>query len=264
MDQRGHPGVGRQIKVKARSRSSCGSDPLQGTTSKHLHSHPECRPLWAGAEGSGDVEVWAGLMSRYRLNTPPFGCWIFQILRFRYRCTQDDIEGWFSQQKWRVELAFRHILFSSASMADGRGIRMHAMPVFFCFPHGTVEDSAGIAGNSPFGERLAWCGPYSSPITLRGIRGSSLVSAGGMPAVRLRRADVVRVGAFRSYRAVDLCLVARSIYGPIGSRTIGETKPIHTRVSYLPLFDRIRICFQYPPVEPVPALVWWPVISTDR
>ena len=145
MDQRGHPGVGRQIKVKARSRSSCGSDPLQGTTSKHLHSHPECRPLWAGAEGSGDVEVWAGLMSRYRLNTPPFGCWIFQILRFRYRCTQDDIEGWFSQQKWRVELAFRHILFSSASMADGRGIRMHAMPVFFCFPHGTVEETTSAS-----------------------------------------------------------------------------------------------------------------------
>ena len=60
---------------------------------------------------------------------------------------------------------------------------------------------------------------------------------------------------FRSYRAFDLCLAARSVYGPIGCHTIGTTSPIRSRMDYLPPVDRIGICFQYPPVEPVPALV---------
>ena len=60
--------------------------------------------------------------------------------------------------------------------------------------------------------RLAWCRPYSSPITLHGIRGSSHRRAGKMPAVRLRRADVVRVGACRSYRLSIHSRHARSIY----------------------------------------------------
>ena len=79
------------------------------------------------------------------------------------------------------------------------------MPVVFCFPHETAKNRSCV-----FELIALWRlepekgGRQSLPITLRGIRESSLVKAGELPSVPLRRADVVRVGAFRSYRAFGL------------------------------------------------------------
>ena len=74
-----------------------------------------------------------------------------------------------------------------------------------------------------------------------------------MPAVRLRRADVVRVVAIRfpierSVRPPEADLAARSIYGPIGSHTIGTASQFAT-AGIPPPFDRLRMA------ECQPALI---------
>ena len=88
-----------------------------------------------------------------------------------------------------------------------------------------------------------------------------------MPAVRLRRADVVRVGACRSYRLSIHSRHARSIYDPIGSHTIGKT--IHPLgCSFHRLFRKLpdRSGFllsaaESRPMRNGPALVWAELLS---
>jgi len=101
---------------------------------------------------------------------------------------------------------------------------MHAVPKVFLFSTRAAKQAPGSAVRSPFGGPTYLVRAFALPITLRGIRVSSHRRAGRMPAVRLRRADVVRVGAFRSYRLSLLCGHARSMYDPIGSHTIEKTK----------------------------------------